>query len=194
MLLRRHFPVVVATMFLLFGYIAGNRKTLAESNADVRQRDYRYGRTGPSAGRNALGSTVGNRWLCCVRCAALGGSRMITVVLVNDLPLAHAPACAPCWNLTRRCKCLGKPIVSKVASGLVQQTKPDVVFMDFRMPGMDGLMAMQQNAGGIAAGRPCGGGVGVRVSEHLKEFLFCSLRVRDSQRADVVSRPRLCKD
>lgn len=129
MLLRRHFPVVVlvATMFLLFGYIASNRKTLAESNADVLQL-------------------------------------------------------------------VGEADSEQSGVRLVQQTKPDVVLMDFRMPGMDGLMATQQNAGGIAAGRPCGGGVGVRVSEHLKEFLFCSLRVTDSQRADVVSRPRLCKD
>ncbi len=68
---------------------------------------------------------------------------MISVVLVDDQPLVRAGLRA-ILERDVEITVMGEADSGQSGVRLVQQTKPDIVLMDIRMPGMDGLAAARQ--------------------------------------------------
>ena len=58
-----------------------------------------------------------------------------------------APGCVPSWRVTRRLRLWVRPATGAAGVRVVQQARPDVVLMDLRMPGLDGLAATRQIVG-----------------------------------------------
>lgn len=68
---------------------------------------------------------------------------MITVVLIDDQPLVRT-GLRTLLERDPAIQVVGEADNGQSGVRLVQQTKPDVVLMDIRMPGMDGLTATRQ--------------------------------------------------
>ena len=69
-----------------------------------------------------------------------GGAVTIRVLLADDQPLIRA-GCAMLIGDTRTSRWSARPATGAEAVRLVRQPRPDVVVMDIRMPGMDGIEA-----------------------------------------------------
>ena len=65
---------------------------------------------------------------------------MITIVLIDDQPLVRA-GLRTLLERDPELQVVGEADNGRSGVRLVQQTKPDVVLMDFRLPGLDGAQA-----------------------------------------------------
>ncbi len=70
---------------------------------------------------------------------------MMNILIVDDEPLARDRLSRMLTSLGN-CRLVGSAGTGQEAINLAQDTSPDVVFMDVRMPGMDGLAAAQHLA------------------------------------------------
>lgn len=68
---------------------------------------------------------------------------MITIVLIDDQPLVRA-GLRTLLERDPELQVVGEADNGRSGVRLVQQTKPDVVLMDIRMPGLDGIAATRQ--------------------------------------------------
>ena len=69
---------------------------------------------------------------------------MITVVLIDDQPLVRT-GLRTLLARDPEIQVVGEADNGRSGVRLVQQTRPDVVLMDIRMPGLDGLAATRDS-------------------------------------------------
>jgi len=121
---------------------------------------------------------------------------LIRVLVVDDQELVRAGFCVILDNAD------GIAVVGEAADGSAalaqaQALRPDVVLMDVRMPGMDGLEATRKLTAG---GRPDGGHVPkvvILTTFDLDDYVYEALRagatgflLKDSPRADLIAAVR----
>jgi DNA-binding NarL/FixJ family response regulator len=97
---------------------------------------------------------------------------MISVLLADDQALVRAGFRA-LLNAEPDIEVVGEAADGLDAVRLVQQTRPDVVLMDIRMPGVDGLEATRRIAADPALG---GTRVVILTTFELDEYVFEALR------------------
>ena len=119
---------------------------------------------------------------------------MIRVVLADDQALVRA-GFRSLLDARDDIEVVGEAADGHEAVALAKQLRPDVVLMDIRMPGLDGLDATRQIASdpGLAAVR-----VVILTTFGLDEYLFDALRygasgflVKDTQPAELVEAVRV---
>lgn len=107
-----------------------------------------------------------------MRAGDLGTDVVIRVALADDQPLVRA-GFAMILSAEADIEVVGEAGDGAAAEALVRHTKPDVVLMDIRMSGLDGLQATRRIAGDPAL-------AGVRVviltTFELDEYVFDALR------------------
>jgi DNA-binding NarL/FixJ family response regulator len=118
---------------------------------------------------------------------------MITVAVVDDQALVRAGFRA-LLDAEADVRVVGEAADGAAALELVRETRPDVVLMDIRMPGMDGLEATRHIAQdpGLSTTR-----VLVLTTFELDEYVFEALRVgasgflvKDTEPADLIKAVR----
>jgi DNA-binding NarL/FixJ family response regulator len=118
---------------------------------------------------------------------------VITVVVADDQALVRAGFRA-LIDAEPEMSVVGEAVDGASALALVRQTHPDVVLMDIRMPGLDGLAATREigQDPGLASTR-----VLVLTTFELDEYVFEALRVgasgflvKDTEPADLVKAVR----
>ena len=97
---------------------------------------------------------------------------MIRVLLADDQALVRA-GFAALLDAQDGIEVVGQAADGAVAVRLVRELNPDVVLMDIRMPGLDGLQATHQIAGD---GRLAGVRVVILTTFELDEYVFEALR------------------
>ena len=121
------------------------------------------------------------------------GARMIDVVVADDQALVRAGFRA-LLDAEPGLRVVGEAADGEAALEVVRRTHPDVVLMDIRMPGLDGLAAT-----GLIAADPelSGTRVLVLTTFELDEYVFEALRVgasgflvKDTEPADLVKAVR----
>jgi DNA-binding NarL/FixJ family response regulator len=119
---------------------------------------------------------------------------MIRVLLADDQPLMRAGLKA-LLDARNDIEVVGEAADGAEAVGLAKTLAPDVVLVDIRMPGVDGLEATRQIA---ADARLSGVRVLILTTFGLDEYLFEALQngasgflVKDTEPADVVSAVRV---
>ena len=97
---------------------------------------------------------------------------MIRVLLADDQALVRA-GFAALLDAQDGIEVVGQAADGEVAVRLVRELTPDVVLMDIRMPGLDGLQATHEIAGD---GRLAGVRVVILTTFELDEYVFEALR------------------
>ena len=100
------------------------------------------------------------------------GAAVIRVLLADDQALVRA-GFAALLDAQDGIEVVGQAADGAVAVRLVRELNPDVVLMDIRMPGLDGLQATHQIAGD---GRLAGVRVVILTTFELDEYVFEALR------------------
>jgi DNA-binding NarL/FixJ family response regulator len=119
---------------------------------------------------------------------------MIRVLLADDQALVRAGFRA-LLDAEAGIDVVGEAADGDEAVGLAIKHKPDVVLMDIRMPGLDGLAATQR----IAAHRECGDvRIVILTTFELDEYVFEAIRagaagflVKDTKPADLIGAIRV---
>jgi DNA-binding NarL/FixJ family response regulator len=118
---------------------------------------------------------------------------MIDVVVADDQALVRAGFCA-LLDAEDGVRVVGEATDGAAAVALVRELHPDVVLMDIRMPGLDGLAATRQI---VADPRTAGTRILVLTTFELDEYVFEALRVgasgflvKDTEPVDLVKAVR----
>ena len=131
----------------------GHRQRARRQRGRDRLRDHRHARARRAARRRLLGRPAPRRRLPRRRPAAgpRAGPMTIRVILADDQPLIRA-GLRRLIEQTPDIDVAGEAGTGAEAVQLARDTGPDVVVMDIRMPGMDGIEATQLiTAGGMHA-------------------------------------------
>jgi DNA-binding NarL/FixJ family response regulator len=142
------------------------------------QRDPRHDRARRRAGRAAGRRAPAGRRLRGPGPAAAGagpgaaGAAVIRVLLADDQALVRA-GFAALLDAQDGIEVVGQAVDGADAVRLVRELTPDVVLMDIRMPGLDGLQATHEIAGD---GRLAGVRVVILTTFELDEYVFEALR------------------
>ena len=122
---------------------------------------------------------------------------MIRVLLADDQALVRA-GFAALLDAQDGIEVVGQAADGAVAVRLVRELNPDVVLMDIRMPGLDGLQATHQIAGD---GRLAGVRVVILTTFELDEYVFEAIRsgaagflVKDTDPDELVQAVRVVAD
>jgi DNA-binding NarL/FixJ family response regulator len=100
----------------------------------------------------------------------IAGQQRIRVVIVDDQPLMRT-GFRVIFDETDDMDVVGEAGDGATAVRVVQQTRPDVVLMDIRMPGMDGIEATRRIAGSMPSVA-----VLVLTTFDLDEYVYAALR------------------
>jgi len=100
-----------------------------------------------------------------------GGARVtVRVLIVDDQPVVRA-GYRSILQRERDIEVVGEAADGRAAVAATRRLLPDVVLMDIRMPGMDGLQATREIAGSAAPAR-----VLILTTFDLDEYVFSALR------------------
>ncbi|WP_020578410.1 response regulator [Actinopolymorpha alba] len=129
---------------------------------------------------------------------SLSTSRRIRVVVVDDQDLLRT-AFRMIFEVTDDIEVVGEAADGKEGVAVVRRTRPDVVLMDVRMPGMDGVEATRHIRSKSAD--PCGPGlpkVLILTTFDLDEYVYDALRagasgflLKDTLTDDLLSAVRV---
>ncbi|RDI68134.1 response regulator [Nocardia pseudobrasiliensis] len=98
---------------------------------------------------------------------------MITVLVVDDQPLVRA-GLAALVRTSGRLTVVGEAATGEDAVALTELHQPDVVLMDIRMPGMDGITATEKILATASARPPR---VLILTTFDLDEYVYSALRI-----------------